>query len=456
MTQQDPEAAAAAIVGARLARERRNELTGLLAAHFARREPVQRAGKYTGALMSDLPDKNCWSLAQYAGDASPDKMQRLLERAAWNQPAAMRTVRDFAVAGLIAPDGLTVLVLDESGQVKQGDRTAGVKPQYVGCAGRVANAINFVNATYSTARGHALAGSRLWIPEEQLADAYLRHRMGIPAHLQPATKPQLGAQMLAEMLDAGIEIPWLAADEVYGQDPGLRKLCEERGVGYVLAVPCSFRVTVPSGARMRADKALAKVPGHAWTITSCGAGSKGDRRYAWAWIAARDSRRHLLIRRNLHDPARVDYFWCFVPEGRPACLPILVKACGRRWTVEEDHELGKDQFGYDHAQVRLYGPVMRHLTLVMAALAICAVTTASLRDASPAPPLPVSADQETPDDPGLIPFTVPEIKRLYILVHQALHTIAHALHWSWWRRRHQARARWHHHRTRLRDLETYP
>jgi SRSO17 transposase len=443
------------MLGAQRAREKRNELTGLLAAHFTRREPVQQAGKYIDALMSDLPDKNCWSLAQHAGDAAPDKMQRLLERAAWDQPAAMRTVRDFAVAGLAAPDGLTVLVLDESGQVKQGTRTAGVKPQYVGCLGRVANAINFVNATYSTARGHTLISSRLWVPEEQLADAYVRDQMGIPDHLQPATKPQLGARMLAEMLDAGIEIPWLAADEVYGQDPGLRELCEERGTGYVLGVPCSFRVTLPSGARIRADKALAKVPRRAWTTTSCGAGSKGDRRYAWAWIAAKDSRRHLLVRRNLHD-ARVDYFWCFVPEGRPVCLSILVKVCGRRWTVEEDHEFGKDQFGYDHAQVRLYHPVMRHLTLVMAALAICAVTSADLRDTSPAPPLPVFADQEPPEDPGLIPFTVPEIKRLYILFHQALHSIAHGLHWSWWRRRHQARARWYHHRTRLRDLATFP
>ena len=69
--------------------------------------------------MSDLPDKNCWSLA-HAGDLSPEKMQRLLERAVWDEQAAMRAVRDFAVAGLACPDGLTVLVLDESGQVKQG------------------------------------------------------------------------------------------------------------------------------------------------------------------------------------------------------------------------------------------------------------------------------------------------------------------------------------------------
>jgi hypothetical protein len=194
-------------------------------------------------------------------------------------------------------------------------------------------------------------------------------------------------------------------------------------------VACSFGVTLPCGARTRADKILAKVPVRARAITSCGAGSKGDRRYARAWIAARDSRRHLLIRRNLHD-ARAGFFWCFVPEGRPVCLSILVKACGRRRTVEEDHEFGKGQFGYDHARVRLYAPVMRHLTLVMAALAIRAVTTASLRDTSPAPPVPTRADQMPPEDPGLIPFTVPEIKRLYILFRQALHSIAHGLRWS--------------------------
>ena len=137
-------------------------------------------------------------------------------------------------------------------------------------------------------------------------------------------------------------------------------------------------------------------------------------------------------------------------------LPILARVCGRRWTVEGDHEFGKDQFGYDHAQVRLYTPVIRHLTLVMAALAICAVTAADLRATSPAPPIPTRADQQPPTDPGLIPFTVPEVKRLYMLASQALHSIAHGLRWSRWRRRHQARARSYHHRARLRGLETFP
>ena len=248
------------MVGVQLVREKRDQLAGLLAAQFTRWEPVQQAGKYIDGLMSELPDKNCWSLAQLAGDASAGKMQRLLERAAWDQNAAMRTVRDFAVEHLAGPDGLTVLVLNESGQVKQGEHTAGVKPQYVGCAGRVTNAINFVNATCSTARGHTLIASRLWVPGQHLTGPATRDMMGIPGDLQPATKPQLGAQMLAEALDAGIEAGWAAAGEVYGQDPELRKLCEERGVGYVFGVACSFLVTVPSGARMRADKALIEGP----------------------------------------------------------------------------------------------------------------------------------------------------------------------------------------------------
>jgi hypothetical protein len=121
--------------------------------------------------ISDLPRKNCWTLAEYAGDPTPDRMQRLLERASWDTLATMATVRAIAVDHLTG-DGLAVLVLDEGGDEKTGTATCGVKRQYVGCAGKVANAVNFVNATYSTPRGHALIGSRLYIPAEQLADGY--------------------------------------------------------------------------------------------------------------------------------------------------------------------------------------------------------------------------------------------------------------------------------------------
>lgn len=347
----------------------------------------------------------------------------------------------------LAGDGLSVLVLDESGVEKTGTHTAGVKRQYVGCAGKVANAVNFVNATYSTPWGHALTGSRLYLPAEQLADAATREAMGIPAELVFRTKPQLGLDLLAEHVAAGVDIPWCTADAVYGRDTPLRGFCERNGIGYVLGVPCSFRVTLGSHARVRVDATLKLLSGRSWQVASCGAGSKGERRYSFAWLGTAKPRHFLLIRRSLTKPAEVAYFYCYVPKHIPATLGVLVAVCGRRWTVEEDHEFGKGQFGLDQSQTRLFTPTMRHITLVMAALAVCAVTTAHAPTA--APPAPVSANESPPADPGLIPLTVVEIKRLFNLLTRAWRGISHHLHWSRWRRRHQARARWHHHRSRL-------
>jgi len=133
----------------------------------------------------------------------------------------------------------------------------------------------------------------------------------------------------------------------------------------------------------------------------------------------------------------------------PATLATLVAVTGQRWTIEEDHEFGKDQFGFDQSQVRLYTPIMRHITLVMAALAVCAVTAAQARaDAQPLP-TPSSPTETPPTDVGLIPLTVVEVKKLFNLATRVWRSAEHYLYWSWWRRRHQARARWYHHRARL-------
>ncbi|MEN3615856.1 transposase [Plantactinospora sp. ZYX-F-223] len=186
------EMAAAAMLEAGLAEEKLAELVGRLGVHFARVEPFAQAGKYVRGLMSDLPRKNCWTLAEYAGDRTPDRMQRLLERACWDTVAAMGTVRNFVVEHLGGDGGLAVLVLDESGDEKTGTATCGVKRQYVGCAGKVANAVNFVNAAYSTPRGHALIGSGLYIPAEHLDDEGTRARMGINPDHKFKTKAAVG------------------------------------------------------------------------------------------------------------------------------------------------------------------------------------------------------------------------------------------------------------------------
>ena len=191
-----------------------------------------------------------------------------------------------------------------------------------------------------------------------------------------------------------------------------------------------------------------------WVIDSCGSGSKGERRYAWAWVATASRHHHLLIRRSLIPGAKgvreLAFYLCFVPEERPATLRTLIRVAGRRWPVEEDFQTGKDAFGLDHSQVRTYPALLRHLVLAMAALAVCAVTAACSRTStSHTPPPPTSPKDAPPADPGLIPLTVTEVKRLINLLTRSWHSLEHHLHWHLWRRRHQARARWFHQRTRL-------
>lgn len=486
------------VKAAELARERRDELMTRVGTVFARREPRLQAGKYVQGLISDLPRKNGWTLAEAAGDRSPDKMQRLLNHASWDAHAAMGVVRDFVVEHLAVPEGSgrhgvsAVAVLDETGQEKKGDHTVGVKRQYVGCAGQVANAINVVYCTYATPRGHAHVGARLYLPKEwashtpppdptpdpgpitvtpnravNTTDLVTLDPAG-PVTVDPVspdpvspdpltdhqfqfkTKPALAVDILTDLHGAGVLPPWVTGDEVYGQAKALRTFCQDHGVGYVLGVPCSFTIQLNSQLKARADKALNLVPAKGWTRASCGPGSKGDRLYAWAWIATTSPRHHLLVRRNLNDPTDQAYFYCYVPEPRPITLGVLVTVAGMRWPVEEDFQIGKDQFGLDHSQVRLYQALVRHLALVMIALAIGATTAATMRTkTSTMPPPPTTADQDPPEDPGLIPLTVAETRRLLNLLTRTWRTLAHHLHWTWWRRRHQARARWFHQRTRL-------
>jgi hypothetical protein len=186
-----------------------------------------------------------------------------------------------------------------------------------------------------------------------------------------------------------------------------------------------------------------------WTIRSAGDGSKGERTYAWAWIATASPTHFLLIRKH-RTTGELAFHYCFVPEGQPATMARLISAAGLRWPVEETFELGKDLFGLDQSQVRLYEAILRHTVLVMAALAICVVTaaTARCRTDTQAPP-PISPDQQPPAEPGMIPLTVAEIKRLFNAATAHSLSLEHTVHWSAWRRRHQARARWFHRRARL-------
>jgi SRSO17 transposase len=454
-----PEAAAAVRIGAGLGRRKRGELLELLRPCFARVEPWLQAGKYAAALMSDLPRRNGWTLAERAGDRAPDRMQRLLSRAVWDATAAMKVVRRFAVAGLdqAARDsgrrGLAVGAIDETSQVKQGERTAGVKRHYLGCAGKVANGITTVHLTYAReGTGHALIAARQWIPREHLDDPGMRKIMKLPQDLAFRTKGQLAIDLLTEVFTDGIRLDFACGDEVYGSCTQLREYLEARSQAYVLRVPSNFYLTVARGVKLTCKDAATRrlARGLRWEIRSAGRGAKGQRWYAWAWLATASPAHYLLIRRHL-TTGELAFHYCYVPASQPVSLSRLVRAAGCRWPVEEDFRSGKGCFGLGQSQVRLYHAIARHTVLAMAALAICAVTAALLRRRTDTrPPAPVRPDQPPPSDPGLIPLSVPETGRL--LAHPP--PPGAATHWLAWRRRHQALSAWYHQRTRLaRDTE---
>jgi SRSO17 transposase len=427
-------------------------LHGRLRPCFARRKPFEQARKYLTGLMSDLPRKNGWTLAEHAGDRTPDRMQRLLNDAVWDHEQAQGVVRRFVVEAL-GDQPLRVGALDESGQEKQGESTAGAKRQYMGCAGRVANGVNTVYCSYATPGGHALIGARIYVPEEQITDPDRRAALGIDADVEFKTKPRLAQDILADMIADATIPPWIAGDEVYGRSGKLRAFLAGNGIGYVMRVGCAFTIEPRPGQRIRADTAVTtylagRKHKRRWQVCSV-TGSKGERAYAWAWLATTSPHHFLLIRKHLRT-GELAYHYCYVPEGRPVTLMALVRVACLRWPVEEDFEFGKDHFGLDHSQVRLYTTLLRHIVLTLAALAVCAVTAAQAKTHAPAPILPTAPDEQPPEDPGLIALTVAEIKRLFILATRRLQPEAHHLHWIWWRRRHEARARWFHHRARLR------
>ena len=238
-----------------------------------RTEPWLQAGKYAVAVVSQIPRRNGWTIAAQAGDRAPDRTQRLLSHAVWDTFAAMGVVRRFAVAGLDESarktgrrHGLAVGAIDETGQVKQGTRTAGVKRQYLGCVGKVANGINTVHLSYvREGTGHALIGAREWIPAAHIGDPATSAVMGLPEDLVFRTKGQLAIGILAEAFADGVRLDFVCGDEVYGSCTELREFLEDHDQAYVLRVPSSFRLTLPAGPRPPASR-----PRHSWTAGAAG------------------------------------------------------------------------------------------------------------------------------------------------------------------------------------------
>jgi SRSO17 transposase len=355
--------------------------------------------------LSGVERKTGWLLAEQAGLSHPARMQALLGRSRWSADDLQDRVRAYVLESLGDPDG--VLVVDETGFVKKGTHSAGVARQYSGTAGRVENCQVGVFLAYASRFGQALIDRRLYLPEAWAGDAERRAKAGVPVETAFATKPAIARDLIGAALDAGACCAFVLADALYGSDTQLRRMLEERGQPYVLAVRSNHHLRFLDGwTLVQTDPATMadELAPPAWVAHAAGEGAKGLRLYDWAriplpWTRPDGFERFLLIRRNRRDAARQAYYLVFAPTG--TTLAELAGVAGLRWTIEECFQRAKDDLGLDHCEARSWHGWHRHMSLVTAAAAFLASLAADLRRATWAgadPPLTASdkANERSP------------------------------------------------------------
>jgi len=295
-------------------------------------------------------------------------------------------VRDFAIAALGDTGG--VLVVDETGFLKKGRHSVGVSRQYSGTAGRIENCQVGVFLGYASRYGHTLIDRRLYLPKAWTDDRERCRKASVPDEVAFATKPAMAREMIAGALDAGLSCAWVLADSLYGSDYALRRMLEERGQPYVLAVRSNqhLRFGTEEGLVQTDPACLAsELAGEDWQALSAGEGAKGPRLYHWArmplnWTTQDGFERWLLFRRSIRNSDEIAYY--FVHSRQGTSLAEMAGAAGLRWTIEECFLRAKDDLGLDHCEARSWHGWHRHMTLVMAAAAFLAKIAADQRRAA--------------------------------------------------------------------------
>ncbi|WP_371129957.1 IS701 family transposase [Streptomyces sp. 2231.1] len=351
-------------------------LFGRVAGRFSRVDLRWRMRGYVRGLLAPVARKNSWQLAEWAGHRDPAGMQHLLAGARWDADVVRDDVREY-VGEKLGPDG--VLIIDDTGFVKKGSTSAGVGRQYTGTSGKIDNCQIGVFAAYATSRGRALVDRELYLPKVWTADRERCRAAKIPDERAFATKGELAKAMVTRTLAAGLPAAWVSADEAYGQEWKFRRLLEELGVGYVVAVPKSQQVKSLAGF-WRIDELIAQAPEDAWQRISCGDGAKGPRVYDWA--SARlpaigffdgdepTHHRWVLARRSLTRPEEIAYYFAYAPVT--CTVADLARVAGMRWAIEECFQAAKNECGLDEYEVRRYTGWYRHITLAMLAHAFLA------------------------------------------------------------------------------------
>jgi SRSO17 transposase len=356
------------------------ELVVRIGSHFRRAEVSKRVGRYLQGLLASVERKNGWQMAEELGEANAHGVQRLLEEADWDEEAVRDELRTYVIEQLGEPGGM--LVVDETGFVKKGKKSAGVARQYSGTAGRRENSQVGVFLLYASRSGAAFIDRALYLPEEWTADRVRCREAGIPDEVEFATKGELAQQMLARAFAAGVPAEWVVGDTVYGYDE-LRLWLEEQQKNYVLAVSETHQVWV-QGRPQPVGLLAALLPDEAWVVLSAGEGSKGPRLYEWAWLQLPDETeatskriRWVLIRRSLSDRSERAYYRVYGPAT--TTLAEVVRVTGSRWKIEEGYEQAKGQVGLDQYEVRTWRAWYRYVTLALVAYAALVVMQGQAR-----------------------------------------------------------------------------
>jgi SRSO17 transposase/predicted flap endonuclease-1-like 5' DNA nuclease len=372
--------------------EQLDALDQRIAPHFSRSEVRRRAHDYLRGLLSGAERKNGWQLAEVAGNTTPYGLQHLLGRASWDADALREDLREYVIEHLADDEG--VLIVDETGFIKKGERSVGVKRQYTGTAGKTENCQVGVFLAYASRGAQAFIDRELYLPEEWAHDQERRERAGVPQQIGMRTKPELAKEMLGRALAAGVKAAWVVSDSVYGDSRRLGMFLEEREQPYVLALSgkahvwagfYQHRVSMLLGSLRQGDSALEEAGG-GWRRLSAGDGSKGPRLYEWLRLPLNPPmqegfERGLLVRRSIEDPDELSAYTVFC--GTATTLEELAKAAGSRWRVEIGFEEAKGEVGLSHYEVRSWHGWYRHITLALFAHAFLAAIRAKGIDIEP-------------------------------------------------------------------------
>jgi SRSO17 transposase len=358
------------------------DVKGRIRPLFQQDRMAASAGLFLDALLGPERRKTGWMRAEAAGDPGPWRQQALLGRAQWEADALRDVVRDYVVATLADPDA--VLVIDETGFLKQGRASCGVGRQYTGSAGKITNCQIGVFAAYVSRHGHAFIDRALYLPKAWTDDRTRMAAAHVPRGTPFRTKPQLAAAMIERAIAADVPFGWVAGDSIYGVGE-IEIALRRAGKGYVLGVNASHPFGSWGDKPLLAGTAEAIARGlgkAAWQRLSAGAGSKGERLYDWAYCELADLdageyddartglwTRGLLIRRSLGD-GELAFFSTWCPAGTP--IATLVAVEGRRWAIEDAFETTKTELGLDHNETRSWHGWHRHVSLVMLAFAMMA------------------------------------------------------------------------------------